>query len=55
LVFDDNIVGTYKHKFKKENAGEIIFDIKKYRRFQFKELLEKLLLGLIVLAHFTYF
>jgi hypothetical protein len=27
LVFDDNIVGTYQRKFRKENAREIIFDI----------------------------
>jgi hypothetical protein len=26
LVFDNNIVGTYQRKFRKENAREIIFD-----------------------------
>jgi hypothetical protein len=37
LVFDDNIVGTYQRKFKKENACEITFDTHNNRRAQFKE------------------
>jgi hypothetical protein len=53
LVFDDNIVGTYRGKFKKENAREIIFDTSKYRRPQFKELLERLLLELMSRANYT--
>jgi hypothetical protein len=53
LIFDDNIIGTYQRKFKKENAREISFDTKKYRRAQFKELLEKLLLGLMSHANYT--
>jgi adenylate kinase family enzyme len=51
LVFDDNIIGSYQHKFKKENAREIIFDTHNYRRVQFKELLERLLLGVISRAN----
>jgi hypothetical protein len=47
LVFDDTISGTYQLKFKKENAREIIVDTYNYRRPQFKELLERLLLGLM--------
>jgi hypothetical protein len=53
FVFDDNIVGTYQRKFKKENAREIIFDTSKYRRPQYKELLERLLLGLMSRANYT--
>jgi hypothetical protein len=53
LIFDDNIVGTYQNKFKKENAREISFDTKKYRRAQFNELLERLLLGLMSRANYT--
>jgi hypothetical protein len=53
LVFDDNIVGTYQHKFKKENSREISFDTSNFRRLQFKELLEKLLLGLMNHANYT--
>jgi hypothetical protein len=34
LVFENNIVGTYQRKFKKENAREIIFDTSRYRRAQ---------------------
>jgi hypothetical protein len=52
LVFDDNIVGTYQRKFRKENAREIIFDIHTYREDQFKELLEWLLLGLMTRANY---
>jgi hypothetical protein len=51
LVFDNNIVGTYQRKFRKENAREIIFDTHNYRKLQFKELLEKLFLGLMSRAH----
>jgi hypothetical protein len=51
LVVDNNITGTYQSKFKKENAREIIFDISKYRRPQFKELLERLLLKLMSVAN----
>jgi hypothetical protein len=47
LIFDDNIMGTYQGKFKKENTREITLDTSRYRRPQFKELLEKLLLGLM--------
>jgi hypothetical protein len=32
LVFDNNIVGTYQRKFRKENALEITFDTHNYRR-----------------------
>jgi hypothetical protein len=53
LVFDNNIVGTYQHKFIKENAGEISFDTSNFRRPQFKELLEKLLLELMNHANYT--
>jgi hypothetical protein len=53
LVFDNNIVGAYQRKFKKENAREIIFDTHNYRRAQFKELLERLLLGLLFHANYT--
>jgi adenylate kinase family enzyme len=53
LVFDNNIVGTYQRKFKKENAREIIFDTHNYRRAQFKELLERLLLELMSRANYT--
>jgi hypothetical protein len=53
LVFDSNIVGTYQRKFKKENAREIIFYTQGYRRDQFKELLERLLLGLMFRANYT--
>jgi hypothetical protein len=53
LVFDNNIVGTYQRKFNKENASEIIFDTHNYRRNQFKELLERLLLGLLSRANYT--
>jgi hypothetical protein len=53
LVFDNNIVGTYQRKFKKENAREIIFDMHNYRRDQFKKLLERLLLGLMSRANNT--
>jgi hypothetical protein len=52
LVFDNNIVDIYQRKFKKENAREIIFDTSKYRRPQFKELLERLLLGLMYRANY---
>jgi hypothetical protein len=51
LVFDNNIVGTYQSKFRKENACEIIFDTHNYRRPQFKELLERLLQGLMSRAN----
>jgi hypothetical protein len=30
LVFDNNIVGKYQHKFRKENAIEIIFNTHNY-------------------------
>jgi hypothetical protein len=53
LIFDDNIVGRYRHKFKKENAREISFDTSKYRRSQFKELFEKLLLGIMSRSNYT--
>jgi adenylate kinase family enzyme len=53
LVFDNNIVGTYQRKFRKENVREIIFDTHNYRRPQFKELLERLLLGLMSCANYT--
>jgi hypothetical protein len=53
LVFDNNIVGTYQRKFRKENVHEIIFDTHNYRRPQFKELLERLLLGLMSRANYT--
>jgi hypothetical protein len=53
LVFDNNIVGTYQRKFKKENAREIIFYTHNYKRDQFKELLERLLLGLMSKANYT--
>jgi hypothetical protein len=52
LVFDNTITGTYQRKFIKENAREIIFDISNYRRHQFKELLERLLLGLMSHANY---
>jgi hypothetical protein len=47
------MVGKYQHKFKKENASEIIFDTHNYRSPQFKELLEKLLVGLMPCANYT--
>jgi hypothetical protein len=53
LVFDDYIVGTYQRKYKKENSRVICFDVSKYRRPQFKELLEKLLLGFMNHANYT--
>jgi hypothetical protein len=53
LVFDDNIVGINQSKFRKENAHEIIFDTHNYRRLQFKEFLERLLLGLMSRANYT--
>jgi hypothetical protein len=53
LVFDNNIVGTYQRKFRKENAREIIFDTLNYRKPQFKELLERLLLGLMSRPNYT--
>jgi hypothetical protein len=53
LIFDDNIIGTYQHKFKKKNAREITFDIRHYTRDQFKELLEKLFLGLMMRINYS--
>jgi hypothetical protein len=53
LVFDNNITDSYQFKFTKENASEIIFDTSRYRRPQFKELLERLLLGLMSKAIYT--
>jgi adenylate kinase family enzyme len=53
LVFDNNIDGTYQRQFRKENAREIIFDTYNYRRHQFKELLEKLLVGLMSRSNYT--
>jgi hypothetical protein len=53
LIFDNNIVGRYQRKFKKENALEISFYTSRYRRAQFKELLERLLLGLMSRANYT--
>jgi adenylate kinase family enzyme len=53
LVFDNNIVGTYQRKFKKKNAHEIIFDKHNYGRSQFKELLKRLLLGLMSHVNYT--
>jgi hypothetical protein len=53
LVFDDTIVGTYQGKFKMENVREITFDTRNYRRDQLKELLERLLLGLMSKANYT--
>jgi hypothetical protein len=52
LVFDNNIVGIYQGKFKK-NAREIIFDARNYRRAQFKELFERLLLGLLYPVNYS--
>jgi hypothetical protein len=53
LVFDNNIVCTYQRKFRKENAREITFDTHNYRQEQLKELLERLLLGLMSHANYT--
>jgi hypothetical protein len=53
LWFDCNIIGTYQIKFKNENASEITFEIQNYTRHQFKELLEKLLWGLIAQSNYT--
>jgi hypothetical protein len=53
LVFDNHIVGTYQRIFKKENAREIFFDTHNYRPEQLKELLERLLLGLMARANYT--
>jgi hypothetical protein len=53
LIFDNNITGTYERKFKKENAREIIFDTSNYKQDQFKELIERLLLGLMSHANYT--
>jgi hypothetical protein len=52
LVFNNTIIGTYQRKFKNENAREIFFDTRNYRREQLKDLLERLLLGLMSNANY---